>query len=79
MEESFVCECGNDKFWFYWETVRCTKCWNEYKQTEQFHYKEEVAHKSPEPIKELWLRRFNLKENKYNPNWEKSKQTYKNS
>jgi hypothetical protein len=75
MDESFICECGNDKFWFYWGTVRCTKCWNEYKKTV-----ESIDHGDGDGVilEEYWLRRFNLKENKYNPNWEKSKLTYKN-
>jgi len=32
MDEAFVCECGNKKFWFFWDFVRCTNCWNEYKK-----------------------------------------------
>lgn len=73
MDESFVCECGNDKFWFYWKSVRCTKCWNEYKRIyDEFHVT------GNERIPEYWMRRYNLKENKYNSNWEKSKITYKN-
>jgi len=66
MEENFKCECGNEKFWFFWNFVRCTKCFNEYKRTQEDWN---------EP--ELWLRRFNKKKNQYNLNWEHSKITYK--
>jgi len=67
MDKSFVCECGNDKFWFFWGFVRCTKCLNEYRET----------HLTDSTIRELWLRRFNIQKKQYNKNWERSKSTYK--
>lgn len=56
MDESIKCECGNDKFWWFGEFLRCPICFNEYKRTGNG--------------KEYWLRRFNKEENYYNENWE---------
>ena len=67
MDENFVCECGNEEFWFFWGWVKCTKCFNEYKKT-----------RSTWNGPEFWLRRFNKEKNKYHDNWEHSKLTYKN-
>jgi len=72
MEEGFVCECGNDIFWYFWGCgahVRCTKCFNEYKRTEP----EWGTDRAPE----FWLRRFDKEKNQYHDNWEHSKITYK--
>jgi hypothetical protein len=57
MDESFICECGNEKFWYFIEFVRCPKCYNEY-----------VYKKGK---KELWLRRYNHINKSYNRNMEK--------
>ena len=56
MDNSIICECGNDKFWWFGELLRCPKCFNEYKRTGNG--------------KEYWLRRFNKEENHYSENWE---------
>jgi len=78
MNESFICECGNEKFWFFWSYARCTKCFNEYKRT----LREAVftggfggieSNEGPE----FWIRRFDIEKNQYHDNWEKSKITYK--
>ena len=76
MEESLICECGCNEFWFFWghnqEFVRCKNCLNEYKA--EWHYKFE---RRGSPVnKERWLRRFNNETKEYE-NWEKSKITYK--
>jgi len=60
MEESMTCECGNNEFWYFWEFVRCPKCWNEYKRTT-------IGRKK---LVEQWVRRFNKEENHYPENWE---------
>lgn len=65
MDEGVICECGNDTFWYFWNKVRCTKCFNEYKKTEL------------EGTPEFWMRRFNKIKNQYHNNWEHSKLTYK--
>lgn len=57
MDESFICECGNEKFWYYIVMVRCPNCYNEYSYDNN--------------TKELWLRRFNKKKNSYERNSEK--------
>lgn len=57
MDESFVCECSNNKFWFFGEYVRCPKCFNEYKGFEN----------------EIIGRRFNHESKSYPENWEKFK------
>ena len=76
MDENFVCECGKSYFLFFWDRVRCTNCWNEYKETtESMNYSSDgdgVVHT------ERWLRRFNKEKKQYNQNWERSKVTYKN-
>ena len=59
MDKSIKCECGNNTFWYFKTFVRCTKCWNEYKETTNFNHETE-----------FWMRRFNKVEKKYNPNWE---------
>lgn len=56
MDESIKCECGNDKFWWFGDYLRCPKCHNEYK-------KDGI---------EYWLRRFNKEENHYSEHWEHS-------
>ena len=58
MEESITCECGSNKFWWFGEYLRCPKCHNEFKQT------------GPKRQRELWFRRFNKEENRYENNWE---------
>lgn len=73
MDESFICECGNETFWFFWDRVRCKNCLNEYKQTETSM---DYGDADGVIAKEQWLRRYNLIELKYS-NWEKSKITYK--
>jgi len=60
MDESIKCECGNDKFWWFEDFVRCPECHNEYKIT--------TAHSVS--VSEYWMRRFNKEENCYNENWE---------
>jgi len=65
MDEGFVCECGNDQFWFFWNYVRCPKCANEYKK--EYDLSNHIAIKEPEP--EYWVRRWNKKEMKFS-NWE---------
>lgn len=57
MDESFTCECGNDKFRWFKEYVRCPNCYNEY----WFN----------DTTKEFWLRRFNKFKNSYERNAEK--------
>ena len=32
MDNSFICNCGNDVFWFFIDHVRCAQCFSEYKQ-----------------------------------------------
>lgn len=54
MDESIVCECGNDRFWWFGEFLRCPKCHNEFKGGRN----------------ELWMRRFNLETKSYGENWE---------
>lgn len=66
MEENFICECGNDTFWFFWHKTRCCKCFNEYKQSGGICWPTEY-----------WMRRFNKKENKYENNWEHAPITFK--
>ena len=63
MEESIKCECGNTKFWYFGKFVRCPNCLNEFKSTGNFDGFDDKN--------ELWMRRFNHEEHKYNPNWEK--------
>ncbi len=77
MNESFVCECGNEKFWYFWSYVRCSKCFNEYKYTwnDGWVPGEGIVEHNIGP--ERWLRRFNKEKNQYHDNWEKSKITYK--
>ena len=57
MDESFVCECGNNEFWFFGEYVRCKKCFNEYKNFDDG----------------IIGRRFNYESKSYSENWEKFK------
>lgn len=57
MDESIKCECGNNKFWYFGDFVRCPKCWNEYKYM-------------PIAQGEYWLRRFNKELQEYDKNWE---------
>ena len=75
MDENFVCECGYDNFWFFWDKIRCPKCYNEYKSISSkksiFDYlKRNVK-------KEYLIRRFN-NETKVFSDWEISLKTYKN-
>jgi hypothetical protein len=80
MEESLICECGNQNFWFFWGYARCTKCFNEYK----YEWYEDWS--SPgggfggiesQSGPQFWMRRFDIEKNQYHDNWEKSKLTYK--
>lgn len=70
------CECGNDKFLYYGEYVRCTECGNEYKQELMCYPKNHNTKYVWWPWTKLiwkyetWLRRFNNDTQKYN-NWEK--------
>ena len=71
MDKGFTCECGNDKFWFFWHYVRCTKCYNE--------YKDEITNEVAAGYEsERFMRRFNKEENKYDNNWEKAPITFRN-
>ena len=70
MEISFICECGNEHFWYFWHYVRCTKCFNEYK--DEISREVAAGYES-----EHWMRRFDKTKNQYPDNWEKSKITYK--
>ncbi len=54
MDNSIICECGNDKFWWFGGHLRCPECFNEYEKI----------------ITEYWMRRFNKEENHYSENWE---------
>ena len=81
MEERFECECGNNLFWFFWDRVRCTGCYNEYKQTKERNQYINPYSESDGVIThytEYWMRRFNKLENKYDDNWEKAPKTLKN-
>ena len=60
MKESWRCECGNDKFWFFGDFVRCPKCLNEMKLTKTGRKKQV----------EFWVRRYNLITHEYDKNWE---------
>lgn len=57
MEKSLICECGNNNMWVFKGFCRCSKCYNEFKNTKD--------------IQIFWMRRFNTKTKKYNTNWEK--------
>lgn len=70
MDESLKCECGNDKFWYFWGYVRCPHCLNEYKQTITA-YTQPDPNKFIHPTFECWLRRFNNETHSYDKNWEK--------
>lgn len=63
MNESFVCECGENTFLWLGDYVKCKKCLNRYAY--DLHYET------------LWLCRFNKKTCVYNNNWEHSKLTYR--
>ena len=82
MGESFICECGNETFWYFWSYVRCTKCFNEYKKVMAERYATSgfgsSGDGSTEPYPEFWMSRFDKVKNQYHDNWEKSKLTYKN-
>jgi len=58
MDESIECECGETRFWWFGDFLRCPKCHNEFKQT------------GPKGRRELWLRRFNRELKCYGKNWE---------
>jgi len=81
MEENLTCECGNETFWFFWSYARCTKCFNEYKETPynslgkppQGGFGGIEHYDGPE----YWLRRFDNVKNQYHNNWEHSKINYK--
>ena len=73
MDEGFICECGNDVFWFFWNRVRCAGCHNEYMEKPVFHSMTIKIF----PDTEKFMRRFNNETHEYS-NWEKSKLTYKN-
>jgi len=81
MDESLICECGNENFWYFWEYVRCTKCFNEHKKMMVERYATggfgSSSDGSTETYPEFWMRRFDKKKNQYHNNWEKSKLTYK--
>jgi hypothetical protein len=66
-------ECGNNKFWFFWNFVRCPKCLNEYKTTETVTMTDR-SQRIPVNynVPENWLRRFNNETHQYS-NWEKTK------
>lgn len=74
--ENFICECGNENFWFFWSYVRCTKCFNEYKETWEtplFPY-EHGGFGGIEPYEgpRFWIRRFDKDKNQYHNDWEHS-------
>ena len=80
MDKNFICECGNEEFWFFWGYVRCIKCFNEYKRTfPEFHNIKGDGFGGIEynDGPEFWMRRFDKDKNQYHDNWEKSKITYK--
>ena len=78
MNESLICECGNQNFWYFWTYVRCTKCFNEYK----YEFYEDDEHFGGfggienQSGPQYWMRRFDKSKNQYD-NWGKSKLTYK--
>ena len=81
MDESLICECGNENFWFFWSYARCTKCFNEYKKVMTEYYLHGFGGATsdvPDLKPEFWMRRFDKTKNQYHDNWEKSKLTYKN-
>lgn len=62
MNKNFICECGNDKFWYFVEFVKCPECLNEYlyiEKTQEFK------------LRRFKLRRFNKLKNSYDKNMEK--------
>jgi hypothetical protein len=79
MDESLVCECGNEEFWFFWSYARCTKCFNEYKREWRDSWTTGFGGGGGhnESMPEHWMRRFNKVKNQYHDNWERSKITYK--
>lgn len=83
MDKSITCECGNDKFLYFGSFVKCTNCKNEFKETVETVYVD-MTISTTEPgvaviydnwnkkeTREIWMRRFNFQETKYNENWEK--------
>jgi len=60
MDKGIICECGNEKFWFFGSYVRCVKCLNEFKDTTI--YSDGIF---------VWMRRYNKETNSYHRNWEK--------
>ena len=65
MSKIFRCECGCSGFQYFGLFSRCMKCQNDYKRTSY----------SDTDQPEFWVRRFNLEEKKYSPNWEKALNT----
>jgi hypothetical protein len=55
VEKSITCECGNNKFWYFGNYIRCPKCFMEFKMDN--------------PTK-IIQRRWNKKLKQYNENWE---------
>jgi len=78
MDESLICECGNTKFWFFWDFVRCTKCFNEYKKIIKAYTQPKLneLNEFKYPTFEYWLRRFDKEKNQYHDNWETSPLTF---
>ena len=62
MEESLVCECGNTKFWYFWDRVRCSKCSIEYKMTEKIISQSDY---NEIKIEEKWVRKFDHDTHQY--------------
>jgi len=59
MDQSFKCECGQDKLFWFGEFLRCPFCSTQFKM---------IGRKGK---REFWLRRYNLKLGIYDRNWEK--------
>lgn len=73
-EDNFVCDCGNDDFWFFWDRVRCKKCLTEYKETS--FISKLIQSKTPW-VRNKWMRKFNYELNSYNNWYKKCSYNYK--
>uniref|UniRef100_A0A6M3LKK9 Uncharacterized protein n=1 Tax=viral metagenome TaxID=1070528 RepID=A0A6M3LKK9_9ZZZZ len=58
LEKNILCECGENKFWWFGSYLRCPKCHTEFKQT------------GAKGKEQFWQRRFNKISHEYNKNWE---------
>ena len=57
MDATFQCECMNHHFWYFGDKVRCSMCYNEYKQVEE------------NGTKKMLVRRFEREYNAYQLSW----------